>query len=541
MGKTLIYLLQHLAKESNIIMDMDEARVQLLSHPYYPSINSVTDLFNHFSIDNLAMRVDNNLETLSQIPNTFLAQVKEESGNQLVIVSKNKDDVELIYDKNKSKNLGVATFLKLWTGIILIIEKSEKVKLPESTKISRVKNLVAFTAFVVFGFIFLYVKPSIFQIIHFALSGIGLYISYLIVQHELGLHSKILDKFCSGQSKKTNCDAVLSSKGATIFGLFKLSDVGLVYFASLVVGWLFLAINGFQSVLVIFMLSTLTVPFTFLSIYYQWRVVKSWCPLCLTVVSILWLQFGALFLETTLLKNVIVVDSSYLIFIASLLVVTSLWIFIQSLLKKEQQFQKLEIEYIKFKRNFTLFKAALNLNPLLDTTIPFTKEIIFGNKEALLKLVIVTNPMCGYCKESHKLIENILKNENIDVQITIRFNVRPEDEESKGTKIAAKIIELYHTTDKNNCLYALSDIYGEMDAKTWLEKWGGDINKDYVETLKKEKEWCTNNKINFTPAILINGKQYPKEYDRMDFLYFIDDLIEEQKDLVNIQSQMVNS
>jgi len=46
MGTTLIHLLQYLAKESNIIMDKDEAKVQLLSHPYYPSINSITKTYN---------------------------------------------------------------------------------------------------------------------------------------------------------------------------------------------------------------------------------------------------------------------------------------------------------------------------------------------------------------------------------------------------------------------------------------------------------------------------------------------------------------
>ncbi|MCF6181075.1 vitamin K epoxide reductase family protein [Lutibacter sp.] len=541
MNNQLIFLLTQLTKKNNIILDKEEAKIQLLSHPYYPSINSITDLFNHFNIDNLVLKVATNLETLSQIPDFFLAQIKEDQNNQLVVVSKNKGGVELIYNKNKSKNIDVTTFLKLWTGIILIIEKSEKAKTSKSNKINKVKNLVTFTTLIAFGFIFLAAKPSFFEIIHFTLSSIGVYISYLIVQHELGLNSKILDKFCSGQSKKTNCDAVLSSKGATIFGLFKLSDVGLVYFTSLVTVWLIFALNGLQSISVIFMLSTLAIPFTFISIYYQWRVIKSWCPLCLTIVSILWLQFGSLFLDNVNLENITIVDSSYLLFVASLLIVTSLWAFIHPLLKKEQQYKKLKIEHIKFKRNFDLFNAALNLNAPLNTKIPLIKELVFGNKNAPLKLMVVTNPMCGYCKEIHKLIENILKKEYPEIQVTIRFNVNPDNIESEGTKIAAKLLELYNSTNEKTCLSALSDIYGEIDANTWLKKWNETIDKEYFKTLKQQKEWCTNNKINFTPAILINGKQYPKEYERMDLLYFIDDLIEEQVALKSTQPIMVNS
>ncbi|PCH51915.1 MAG: hypothetical protein COC22_04945 [Flavobacteriaceae bacterium] len=228
--------------------------------------------------------------------------------------------------------------------------------------------------------------------------------------------------------------------------------------------------------------------------------------------------------------------------ITSVFTVSSLWVLIQPLLKKEQQFEKLEIEHVKFKRNFTLFNAALDLTSL-DTAIPYINELIFGNKqkEASLKLMVITNPMCGYCKESHKLIENILKKEYPEIQVTIRFNVNPDNIESEGTKIAAKILEVYETTNEKSCLNALSEIYGEMDAETWLNKWGKTINTDSITTLKKEKYWCNFNKINFTPAILINGKQYPKEYDRMDLLYFIDELIEEQLELKSTQFVMVNT
>jgi len=136
--------------------------------------------------------------------------------------------------------------------------------------------------------------------------------------------------------------------------------------------------------------------------------------------------------------------------------------------------------------------------------------------------------MCGYCKESHTLVKKILQQNNPDIKITIRFNVQVADVKSVGVKIASKLLEIYSTCNQEFCLEALSDIYGEMDANSWLQKWGEASSLKYLETLKVEKDWCTSNKINFTPAVLINGRQYPKEYDRMDLLYFIDDLIEEQ-------------
>jgi uncharacterized membrane protein/protein-disulfide isomerase len=541
MSNQLIFLLSKLTKKNNIKIDKDETKLQLLSHPYYPSINSITDLFNHFNIDNLALKVDNNLDAYSQIPESFLAQINEGKGSQLVVVSKNDDGVELIYDEKISKNESIDKFLELWTGIILIIEKSNIKLRAQSGVIIRIKKVLFVLSFVMLGLVFLSAKPSIFQIVHFTLSCIGVYISYLIIQHELGFHSKIIDKFCSGQNKKTNCDAVLSSKGAKIFGLFKLSDVGLVYFVSLVVGWLMMALNGFQANSIFYLLSTFAVPFTFFSIYYQWNVVKSWCPLCITVVSILWLQFGSLFLINSFWEQLFITYKSNILFTVGFMAVTALWSIMQPLLKKEQELEKLEIEHIKFKRNFNLFKAALNLSSPINVTIPDTNELVFGNKNANFNIVVVTNPMCGYCKESHKVIEKILSNKELDLKVIIRFNVRPENVDSPGTKIALKILELYHNSNEEQCLQALSDIYGELDSESWIKKWGLTSNNDLLEILINEKEWCNLNKINFTPAILINGKQYPKEYGRMDLFYFLEELIEEQKDLINIQPEMVNS
>ena len=71
-------------------------------------------------------------------------------------------------------------------------------------------------------------------------------------------------------------------------------------------------------------------------------------------------------------------------------------------------------------------------------------------------------------------------------------------------------------------------------------KWGETSNPTYQEILKNEKNWCASNKINFTPALLINGRQYPKEYGRMDLLYFLEELIEEQEEIESTEPDLVN-
>jgi hypothetical protein len=91
MKNELDQLIELFLLKNKISFNKEEIKIQLLSHPYYPSLNSITDLFTHFNIDNLALEVTSDSETFSQLPNIFLAELKEGTVNSLVIVSKPKE------------------------------------------------------------------------------------------------------------------------------------------------------------------------------------------------------------------------------------------------------------------------------------------------------------------------------------------------------------------------------------------------------------------------------------------------------------------
>jgi hypothetical protein len=85
----------------------------------------------------------------------------------------------------------------------------------------------------------------------------------------------------------------------------------------------------------------------------------------------------------------------------------------------------------------------------------------------------------------------------------------------------------------------MSQIYDGESVSNWLKKWGECNEKEkYVSILEREKLWCTEQSINFTPEILINGQSFPKEYDRIDLIYFIEDLYE---DVIQLEKQNENS
>ena len=126
------------------------------------------------------------------------------------------------------------------------------------------------------------------------------------------------------------------------------------------------------------------------------------------------------------------------------------------------------------------------------------------------------------------MIENILGKYNNEVKIIIRFNIDTTDKESDLVKITSRLLELYETEETENCLKSMHQIYDGKSVTSWLNEWEECSEKEkYASILEHENSWCKENRINFTPEILINGYSFPKEYERSDLLYFIEDLCED--------------
>jgi len=521
MGDALYYLLSSFLLKENIHLNQDELKLQLLSHPSYPSLHSVTGVLEHFNIENMALEVPNNRETLFQLPNYFIALISNESVEEFVMISQLKNTIELLYSNKNKKIISIDKFLHIWSGIILVIEKeSSQLPTKKITNTFLLNSPYLLSAIILLG-TFFFTRPSLFESAHFIVSLAGIWISFLIIKHEFGFQSKALDKICTA-NETTNCDAVLNSKGASISSYFKLSDISLIYFIGLALSWI-LSVNFSINATAIIILSLLSLPITIYSIYYQYNIVKKWCPLCLGVVAVLWLQCCTLFFNQTFISSIKPDSKSSFILFFSFLITASLWLFIKPLLKKQQELEKSEIEHYKFKRNFKLFNAVYSKGKIIDTKPINSKEIVLGTKNAPLHILIVTNPSCFYCKEAHIDLEKILNKNPDDVNVVIRFNV-PTD---KDTIIAARILEVYNTESEEKCREALHEVYkSDADLDQWLLKWGESNDNSFTKTIEAQQSWCHNNNINFTPALFINNKPLPDEYKRGDISYFIEDLIE---------------
>jgi len=539
MKDLLASVVKMLLKSNRIKIDFAELEFQLRSHPTYPSLHSITGVLDHFSIKNFALEVPKNAETLGLLPSNFLALIKEEQFNGFALVSKLNQKLQLFYNDNKKKIISENEFIDIWSGIVVIIEEDNKVIIQDSKKENFTNRNILIATIALITVFFVY-KNTLFPTVHYLLSLVGLAVCILILHHDLGISSKVLSKFCSEGNKKTSCDEVLKSKGANLFGYFKLSDIGIIYFASLILSWILLK-NSALSNYPLIIISLLALPFTFFSIFYQFKIVKKWCLLCLSVVSILWLQAIAIIFSNFRFNELQFNLNAILITTLCFLVSFAFWRFISPKFKKEQELNTLRIEHFKFKRNYNIFKSLIGNSNQIDTRINITNEIILGRSKenALLEVVVITNPLCGFCKESHRLVEKLIKIEGKSINIIIRFNVKA-DLDSIDAKISWRLLEIYNINGDQICLDAMHDIYSTTLPKDWLLKWGEPSKSEYIPILTNEKGWCEQHNINFTPEILVNGRSFPREYDRIDLMNFIDDIIEEEVDKVNNQAPELN-
>ncbi|BDD06747.1 vitamin K epoxide reductase family protein [Aureibacter tunicatorum] len=532
MQNNLFYIVQQFLISNNYTINEEELNFQLEGHPNYPSLYAVTELFTHFSIENLALEIPTTKESMNELPNSFLTVISNEKGEGLAMVTKSKDGFTAIYNHKRSERFTNDQFLVNWSGITLMIEPNES---KEKNKIqpSKINRIVlALIAIFLTGSSIL-IGASTISLYLFITSLIGLIINHYIIKQELGIASEAIKKLCTN-NEKTNCNAVLNSKGATLFGKIKLSDLGMIYFFSLSILIYNFSIFSQGTAQLSQWIVLFSIFGTLYSLFYQGITLKKWCPLCLGIIGLLWAQaIGVIVLGNLEFSIKVIKVQDILITLSLGALITIIWTQISSLLKKSTELKKVQIEFSKFRKNFNLFKAALSQMQQINLPLN-TLGMQFGNSNAphSIDITIVSNPLCSYCKDTHKLKNDLLKRFPEHVNINYVFLNRIDDTKSETARIAASLLTIYQ--NDNNIDQAMDEIYVEdANIEQWLDKWEPATQyQASFDNLKSSAEWAINQDIKFTPTLIIDGYAFPNEYEYSDLLYFIEDLLEEK---INIE------
>jgi thiol-disulfide isomerase/thioredoxin len=264
------------------------------------------------------------------------------------------------------------------------------------------------------------------------------------------------------------------------------------------------------------------VPILFLSVYYQKFVEKKWCPICLVIISIILLELGYLFVfqNTTFTLP----SKELIVFGFVFLSVMLAWSALKKLLTSQKELKEYQLKSLRFERNYTIFKNSLLAKDKVQ--LP-QSPIILGNKESNTIITIISSPFCGHCKEAHEVIENILEkyHNNIQIQVLLKTNLEAENEERK--KLFRSLMGIYKQDGETVFIKALKYWFDNKNLTEWFGLFPVNTTTEFDTIFDSQYKWCEENDYNFTPAIFINGYEYPQMYDRKNLPFYINELVED--------------
>ena len=312
-----------------------------------------------------------------------------------------------------------------------------------------------------------------------------------------------------------------------------MSDIGVVYFASQILILLFL--NNYSKAIdiILFAVSTLAIPFIIYSIYLQKFVIKKWCPLCLGVISILFIQSV---ISVVALLNFNSFEFSLKILgvsFVTVFIVSMLWYLLLPIIKVAKSHKELSIQTLSFRRNYHLLLPYLQKSNMVSTS-SMIKPVQIANELGTLKIIAVTNPLCNSCIKTHTILKK-LRERYAYISIELIFYV-PLNMLDPRTIIAAHFLN----TNNEISIQIINEWYSNTNPQLFITKYGNQISNESKELLEQQKDWCTENNIFTTPTLIIDGKVFPNFYHPTDIQYFIEDLLNtSNNEIIKEDSNMV--
>ncbi len=497
---------------------------ELEQHPDYPSLYSISDNLSKWKVENLALNVDAN--KIDELPVPFIAHSKA-GGGSFILVNDVNGKVEYIDEKGKRKQKSREEFSKEWDNIALLAEKSEASgekdyrdsKRKELTDAFRIPLIIAgcLLLIVLYSVVWSNVFTSSLLVLKFA----GSFVTGILLWFEIDKSNPVLQQICSG-GKHTNCTAVLSSKQSKLFNFISWSEIGFFYFAG---SFLFLLLTAnwqLQTLSIISCLNLLALPYTVFSVFYQWRIAKQWCRLCLSVQAILILEFVVCYFglrEYSVIGSIS--KSEFIPLLASFFLPVFFWIATKKIYLSAQNGKRYKKELSKLKYNKEIFHALLSKQKQV-TVSPEGLGITLGNPQAKNTIIKVCNPYCGPCAKAHPIIEEILEN-NEDVKVQIIFTATNDEADSRARPVR-HLMAVAERNESKLTKRALCDWYNadKKDYDAFAAKYllNGELQKQAIK-LEVMDQWCKETGIFFTPTFFINGCQLPDMYRIEDLKHLL--------------------
>lgn len=497
---------------------------RLQENPYYPSLYSIKNVLDKFNVPNEAFTLKQ--EHWKELQPPFITYIKNtESGKDFVLVTAiTADSVSFIHQDNKIKTAKTNDFIANWEKLILVAEPVTTSGDPEYNEnfikektVARKKQWLwigaaALAVFLVAGFFIgltgtLLLPATLISMTKLA----GVVIAVLLLLYETDKSIAFVKNICTA-GRQTNCDAVLNSKASGIAGI-KWSEAGFFYFAATTLFLFYPSLSFAEKIPWLAGAATLVSPYIVFSIYYQYKVVKQWCPLCLAVQGVLLLELiWAITVYWTSTAWPVLTLSFAAVIVTCLLLPVVAWFFIKPLIGTEKQTQQFKAAYRRLLYNPEQFNQLLEQQSqapdgwqLLGITV--------GNPAAQNTIIKVCNPYCGPCAKAHPELEEIIQhNNNIKLKVIFTATVNEKDRSYNPVK---HLLAVDAKKDAALTQRALDDWYNaeKKDYDFFAAKYpmNGEL-KQQDEKINAMDNWCREAGIAATPTIFVNGYQLPENY-----------------------------
>lgn len=500
----------------------DILRGELRKHPDYYSLAAYNDVLANYGISTGAYQVS--FKDLSKISLPAITCLNDR--NYAVITEVKHDYVILADDKRKLKKITNEEFEKLYRGVVQTKDNVDAIIDYSNTSYrqTQLTNLRPYiTVLLCLLLIGLFLANSNFLasvswslLVLTLFKALGIFVSCLLLIQSMDANNPLLNRFCS-PSEKVDCGAILSSDAAKLTSFLSWSEVGFFYFAGSFLALVFVP----SSLSILALLNLFALPYTFYSIYYQYKVAKKWCTLCCAVQALLWVEFLSFLPFLSF-------DFPYLGFLTLVnilmlfLIPIAVWNLTKSFLLKLSEVDVVEDQLRTLKYNKQIFTSALKEN--LPIEAPDQRfSIVLGSNEPKHIITMVASPYCKPCAQAHTQIEEAL-NTMPSLQIRIVFAGNDLTRTDDTLAVRRHLMALKNENDSIKTKAALNDWYGgpKRSYKIWSEKYPVPFSAELDALLLEQKEWAIKHQITQTPTILINGYKMPLIYQLHELKYMLD-------------------
>ena len=522
MEKAFLNISSLFLRLNHLCVEPARFRRNLYVHEAYPSLKALTDVLSDWEIEHRALKIG--WEQLCEYGTPVLLHYRDSMPRFVVATSVTVDGIVFYKDERERFKASRQDFEKRWDGTALYVVEPEKQDWKCFCKVLFMQYrgwllLLVSLLLLIPLLSFSRMTDTGWFALLLVLKAIGLFFSVLLLRHEWGTRSAAERHICSLR-KTFSCDAVLRSAASKLFGLIKMSDIGMVYFSGGLISLLLVAcgVAGWESVWeCLSILSFCSFPYILFSLGYQRLKVKKWCPLCLGVLSVLLSEIvvhGIYWIENGIS---IPTGRQACLFILFFLWLALVWQLLNSWIKAYLKSEEKEIRYWALKRNGSVFRALLEQQPALDMSFS-EKDIRIG--EAGKRVVtLAINPFCTPCLDLYGQLRALQQKYPTAFNLNLRF--MSMDEEKLKQPIGLSLMTLYY---QDKALFERAFKYWRAHKDYVLfQKEFGEIHFSELARQEQQKHFAWRKRIhlNYTPAVFIGDRKLPEIYTNEDLFYFL--------------------